>query len=162
MTDILTGTELFMRAAGQPIPDRPAVPAAETIALRLSLLVEEVNELCRAVGFDDIDHYLDCAANDAVEWQLSRTDLGGIDIVEMVDAFHDIVVVAHGGALETAGSDATKATAAEVTRSNLDKVVDGKVLRREDQKIMKPENWTPPQIAAVLEAYKLSAGDSHA
>jgi hypothetical protein len=29
-------------------------------------------------------------------------------------------------------------------------LVDGKVLRREDGKVMKPEGWTPPQLAQFL------------
>jgi len=28
--------------------------------------------------------------------------------------------------------------------------VDGKVLRREDGKVMKPEGWQPPQLAQFL------------
>ncbi|MEV6219771.1 hypothetical protein [Nocardia sp. NPDC051833] len=39
---------------------------------------------------------------------------------------------------------------AEVQRSNMAKVVDGKVRRRVDGKIEKPTGWTPPDIAGVL------------
>lgn len=39
---------------------------------------------------------------------------------------------------------------AEVQRSNMSKVVDGKVQRRVDGKIEKPAGWTPPDIAGVL------------
>ena len=37
---------------------------------------------------------------------------------------------------------------AEVTRSNLDKINlhTGKVIKREDGKVLKPEGWTPPQL----------------
>ncbi|MBF6358173.1 hypothetical protein IU449_27120 [Nocardia higoensis] len=38
----------------------------------------------------------------------------------------------------------------EVQRSNLAKLVDGKALRREDGKIVKPEGWQPPNIGAIL------------
>jgi hypothetical protein len=31
------------------------------------------------------------------------------------------------------------------------KLVDGKVLRREDGKIQKPASWTPPDIEGVLK-----------
>jgi predicted HAD superfamily Cof-like phosphohydrolase len=36
----------------------------------------------------------------------------------------------------------------EVARSNLDKIdsVTGKVKKREDGKVMKPEGWKPPQL----------------
>jgi predicted HAD superfamily Cof-like phosphohydrolase len=38
---------------------------------------------------------------------------------------------------------------AEVVRSNMAKVdpVTGKVIKRADGKILKPEGWTPPQLA---------------
>lgn len=156
LPNILDGTEQFLRAAGHPIPNSPAIPDAATIALRLKLLLEEVDELCEAVGFDDIDDYLDAAASGDVEWAINRAVADGrADIVEMVDAFHDITVIAYGGALETAGTAGAKATADEVTRSNLSKIVDGKVLRREDNKILKPDGWRPPNIQGALAAVKL-------
>ena len=36
----------------------------------------------------------------------------------------------------------------EVARSNLDKINPhtGKVIKREDGKVLKPEGWTPPQL----------------
>lgn len=43
-----------------------------------------------------------------------------------------------------------KRAADEVTRSNLAKIVDRKVLRREDNKILKPDGWQPPDIAGAL------------
>jgi predicted HAD superfamily Cof-like phosphohydrolase len=47
---------------------------------------------------------------------------------------------------------------AEVHRSNMTKVVDGKVLRREDGKIMKPPGYTPPNlINLIFDAYDLHA-----
>ena len=38
----------------------------------------------------------------------------------------------------------------EVHRSNMAKLVDGKPIRREDGKILKPEGWTAPDIKKVL------------
>ena len=38
----------------------------------------------------------------------------------------------------------------EVHRSNMAKLVDGKVLRREDGKVMKPQGWTAPQLAQFV------------
>lgn len=156
--DILTGTERFMRAAGQPIPDVPAIPRFDTIALRIKMLVEELSELCEAVGFEDgLEGYLDIVSSysaDAAITEIAHAEESGrIDLVEMVDAFLDIVVVAHGGVLETAGPEAAEAAAAEVTRSNLDKIVDGVVQRREDGKILKPNGWVGPDIAGVLQRH---------
>ena len=41
----------------------------------------------------------------------------------------------------------------EVARSNLKKIdpITGKVLKREDGKVMKPEGWTPPDIKSIFE-----------
>lgn len=156
LPNLLDGTEQFLKAAGHPIPASPAIPDTATIALRLKLLVEEVDELCTAVGFEDLDHYMSKANwGDALEYIQAFVADGRADLVEMVDAFHDITVIAYGGALETAGSEGAKATADEVTRSNLAKIVDGKVLRRDDGKLMKPPNWSPPNIQGALAAVKL-------
>lgn len=152
--NLLDGTEEFLTAADHPIPDVPAIPAAEDIALRLKLLLEEFDEELVAVGFDGIRDYVTCLEDgEDLDVIQESIDAGKVDLVEMVDAFHDITVIAYGGALETAGSAAAKATAAEVTRSNLAKIVDGKVLRRDDGKIQKPPGFQPPDIAGVLEAH---------
>lgn len=39
----------------------------------------------------------------------------------------------------------------EVHRANMTKTIGGKVQRREDGKILKPEGWTPPQSMYILE-----------
>ena len=44
----------------------------------------------------------------------------------------------------------------EVARSNLAKIDDetGKVLKRADGKVLKPEGWTPPDIKSILDNNK--------
>lgn len=151
LPNLLDGTEEFLRAAQHPIPDAPAIPAADVVALRLKLLVEEVTELMQAVGFYDLYDYLECAADDVVADVVEDArEADDVDLVEMVDAFHDITVIAFGGALETAGSVGARRAADEVTRSNLSKIVDGNVLRRADGKISKPPGFVPPDIAGAL------------
>lgn len=127
MTDILTGTELFMRAAQQDIATTPVFPDRDTRTLRRTLLFEEVGEYTTAEARDDL--------------------------TEVVDALLDIIVVAHGTLLAYIGPEAAEAAAAEVARSNLDKIVDGKVLRRDDQKILKPARWRAPDIAGALQQH---------
>jgi len=40
----------------------------------------------------------------------------------------------------------------EVARSNLSKISStGKVIKREDGKVLKPEGWTPPNIKAIIK-----------
>lgn len=158
--NLLDGTEQFLRAARHPIPDVPTIPAAAAVAQRLKLLVEEVTELVQAVGFKDLYDYMECAHDDEADIVVQDAiDAGTFDLPESIDAFHDITVVAHGGALETAGSDGAKATADEVTRSNLDKV-NGKhgptqwSGRPFASKIMKPieQGWQGPDIIGALVA----------
>ncbi len=69
----------------------------------------------------------------------------------MFDALLDIIVVCIGAGL-SAGFPMQKGWD-EVIRSNMDKVdpETGYVRRRSDGKILKPENWTPPRLAQMLE-----------
>ncbi|MCD2099579.1 hypothetical protein QNA24_29870 [Rhodococcus qingshengii] len=59
------------------------------------------------------------------------------------------------------GGELARACADEVTRSNLSKIVDGKVLRRGDGKILKPTSYVAPDIAGVLENAGLTETRSH-
>jgi len=75
------------------------------------------------------------------------------DMLETADAIVDSIYVLIGAALEF-GIPLAEIWA-EVQRSNMGKVIelpDGtrKVNRRPDGKILKPENWVPPDIAGVL------------
>lgn len=79
-------------------------------------------------------------------------DAKGInDDVEMADACADLIWVIIG-LMRAKGWDAYGIWN-EVAHTNLCKIdpVTGKVLRREDGKIMKPEGWTPPNIAPFLK-----------
>lgn len=66
--------------------------------------------------------------------------------IEKLDACMDMIWVILGFCYMK-GYDVGGAWA-EVTRSNLAKIdpVTGKVLKREDGKVMKPEGWTPPDL----------------
>ena len=73
------------------------------------------------------------------------------NIVEVVDGLLDVIVIAWGTLLAYVGPDAAKAAAAEVVRSNLDKVIGVNLpIFREDGKIMKPPGWVAPNIAGAL------------
>jgi len=68
-----------------------------------------------------------------------------------LDALIDILVVTVG-AIHRLGVDAEGAWN-EVMRSNLAKIdsVTGKVRKREDGKVLKPEGWTPPELAPYIK-----------
>jgi predicted HAD superfamily Cof-like phosphohydrolase len=83
-------------------------------------------------------------------WELKQAFSEG-DVVAYADAVADLLYVVYGTADE-AGID-VDAVFAEVHRSNMSKVgADGKVLRREDGKILKPDTYSPPDVESVLDA----------
>jgi predicted HAD superfamily Cof-like phosphohydrolase len=114
----------FHQAFGQRIGEYPSIPEdVNERELRMSLLEEEVNE------------YFDAEEK--------------ADIVEIADALADIIYIACGTAVSY--GIPLDEVFKEVHNSNMSKLVDGKVIRREDGKVQKPEGWKPPDIKSVLE-----------
>lgn len=75
---------------------------------------------------------------------------GNRDMVEIADACADLKWVIEG--LEHTLGIPQQAVWDEVARSNLAKISDnGKVLKRDDGKVLKPEGWTPPDIKSILK-----------
>ena len=129
MTDIFQDQRKFMRAVEQTV-DRIN---PEQYALYLDLIKEEVEELQQAVDQQDR--------------------------VEQLDALLDILVVTTG-ALHSLGCQ-PEAAWKEVMGTNFAKVdpATGKVRKREDGKVIKPEGWEPPRLAPFvydpdMEPYK--------
>ena len=102
--------------------DQP--PSIENYVMYLDLITEEYEELKEAV-----------IANDRVE---------------QLDALVDILVVTLG-AIRAGGSDGEGAWK-EVMDTNFAKIdaETGKVRKREDGKVLKPEGWQPPQLAQFV------------
>jgi predicted HAD superfamily Cof-like phosphohydrolase len=73
------------------------------------------------------------------------------DRVEQLDALIDILVVTIG-AIHSLGADAEGAWN-EVMRTNFAKIdpVTGKVTKRSDGKVLKPEGWAPPELSQFLK-----------
>jgi predicted HAD superfamily Cof-like phosphohydrolase len=72
------------------------------------------------------------------------------DQVETVDALIDILVVTIG-ALHSMGADAEGAWK-EVMATNFAKIeANGKVRKREDGKVLKPQGWEPPNLKPFLK-----------
>ena len=113
----------FMRTFGQGLPASPLFPSPEVIKLRLNLIDEEVQELKDAI--------------------LSE------DMVEVADAIGDSLYVMYGAAL-TFGIDINKIFA-EIHASNMSKLDEaGKVLYREDGKILKSSLFREPNLWPIL------------
>lgn len=117
-----TDVKEFHRAFGQRVGETPELPDKDERELRKKLLAEEYTEYVVA------EH---------------RNDL-----VEIADALADIIYIACGTAVSY-GIPLDRLFA-EVHRSNMAKLVDGKVIRRSDGKVQKPEGWTPPDVKSIL------------
>jgi predicted HAD superfamily Cof-like phosphohydrolase len=80
------------------------------------------------------------------EWKELKVALDNGDQVEQLDALLDFIVVTTG-AIHSAGFDGEGGWK-EVMRTNFAKVDSetGKVRKREDGKVLKPQGWTPPDL----------------
>ena len=103
--------------------DQPASP--ENYKMYLGLIDEEYGELVDAV-----------TANDQVE---------------QLDALVDILIVTMG-AIRAAGWD-SEAAWNEVMNTNFAKInpTTGKVIKREDGKVLKPEGWKAPELKQFIK-----------
>lgn len=84
------------------------------------------------------------------EWKELQEAIDKKDPVETLDALEDFVVVAIG-AMHSAGFNGEGGWK-EVMRTNFAKIdkETGKVRKREDGKVLKPEGWQPPNLKQYL------------
>jgi predicted HAD superfamily Cof-like phosphohydrolase len=84
------------------------------------------------------------------EYKELMVAFGNRDMVEIADACADLKWVIEG--LELTLGIPQQAVWNEVARSNHAKIgADGKVQKRADGKVQKPEGWTPPDIKSILK-----------
>lgn len=95
------------------------------------------------------------------EYQELQEAVAAGDTVEELDACMDLIYVILGHCLQR-GFDIQGAWD-EVQRSNMMKVdpTTGKVRRREDGKILKPEGWKPPQLSTFITQEKPYEREDH-
>jgi len=120
---MFTDVRDFHQAFGQRVGEKPEFPDDDERKLRVKLLREEFREYLDGESFNDL--------------------------VEISDALADIIYIACGTAVSY--GIPLDSLFAEVHRSNMAKLVDGKVIRREDGKIKKPEGWMPPDVERILK-----------
>lgn len=70
------------------------------------------------------------------------------DIVETADACADLIWVIEG-LMYSLGID-PQTIWEEIAKSNFSKIIDGKLVKREDGKVLKPETFKPPNIQKAL------------
>jgi predicted HAD superfamily Cof-like phosphohydrolase len=121
MTNPFLDQSKFMQACDQQVNGSDL----NQYAMYMRLIDEEVGELHQAV-------------------------LAG-DEVEQLDALIDILVVTIG-AIHSAGFNGESAWQ-EVMRTNFAKIdpETGRVRKREDGKVLKPEGWTPPDLKPFIK-----------
>jgi len=121
MTNPFRDQEKFMRACDQQVDKFDL----DQFSLYVNLIKEEVEELALA--------------------------LNNNDSLETLDALTDILVVTIG-AIHSMGADAEGAWK-EVMQTNFAKIDKdtGKVRKREDGKVLKPQGWTPPDLKEFLK-----------
>lgn len=118
----------FHAAFGHPINECPQLGEFKLAKLRLDLLREELGELAGAVLAEDS--------------------------VEILDALCDLQYVLDGAFLALGFHQLKEAGMAEVHRSNMSKLgEDGKPIYREDGKVMKGPNYSPPDLRAVFRKH---------
>lgn len=115
----------FNEAIGK-VPGKPAVPSATVLQLRKRLIWEEYHELM--AEFEEI-------------WGDDPTEIDHL-VKEAVDVLYVVY-----GLFVDCGIDADKVFDV-VHKSNMNKVSGGK--RRADGKLMKPDGWTPPNLAEII------------
>ncbi|MDP4607278.1 MAG: nucleoside triphosphate pyrophosphohydrolase family protein [Flavobacteriaceae bacterium] len=75
------------------------------------------------------------------------------DLVEVADALGDMLYILCGTIIEHGLQDKIEEVFAEIQRSNMSKLgADGKPIYREDGKVMKGPNYSPPDLAGVLSS----------
>ena len=123
MTDVFKDVLDFQKAFELIINEKPSILEDNDRALRINLLAEEVEE------------YLDAEEQSSLE--------------DIADALADMMYIIIGTAISY--GIPLESIWKEVHTSNMAKLVDGKVIRREDGKILKPSDWTPPNIKKIIE-----------
>jgi len=85
------------------------------------------------------------------EWKELQEALASGDRVEQLDALLDFIVVTTG-AIHSGGFDGEGGWK-EVMSTNFAKIdkKSGKVVKREDGKVLKPDGWTPPDLKPFVK-----------
>lgn len=123
--------------------------------------IEDVNTFHEAIPDDliqDIGDREPALTRRSMRWRLLKEEVEELeeaimenDVLEVADAYADIIYIALGSAIMHIGKERFIRVWDEVQRSNMAKCVDGTLRMREDGKILKPEGWTPPDIEGAFK-----------
>lgn len=115
----------FHTAFGQRVGNKPEFPEHQERELRMRLMKEEFNEYNKAEDNNDITN-LAVELADIIYIACGTAVSYGIPLDDVFNAIH---------------------------QANMNKLVDGKVIRREDGKVKKPDGWKPADIEGILKKY---------
>ena len=113
----------FHTAFGQRVGTKPELPDHQERELRMRLMKEEFNEYNKAEDNNDLTN-LAVELADIIYIACGTAVSYGIPLDDVFNAIH---------------------------QANMNKLVDGKVIRREDGKIKKPDGWQPADIEGILK-----------
>lgn len=135
----------FMETFGHPVYDKPTViEDSDWEKMRLALIQEEFSELLDACGYPESARWV----RDVVLIKDPEIDT---NVVEAADALGDLEYVINGMALGM--GIPLPEIVEEIHRSNMTKLgPDGKPIYREDGKILKGEDYEPPNLEKILLA----------
>jgi len=123
----------------EPDPPKPTLPTPENIILRMKLMCEELQETLHEFGYS--------VAFDITPVPAFAPSVD-LELPKVAKELADLLYVVYGTAASL-GIDIDEVFA-EVHRSNMSKVgPDGVPLYREDGKVLKGPNYTPPNL--ILE-----------
>lgn len=117
----------FHIAFGQRVGEKPEFPSMKERSLRMGLMMEEMREYNQAEHNTDITN-LAVELADIIYIACGTAVSYGIPLDEVFNAIHE---------------------------ANMSKLVDGKVLKNERGKVIKPEGWKPADIQGILNKYSV-------
>lgn len=137
--------EEFHREFGHPVAEKLTVGTEELRLLRVKLIAEELCELCQALGVDLL------MGTVAGYVSVKPMELRAPDMLEAADALGDLDYVVQGAGLVF--GIPMHDVVAEIHRSNMSKLgEDGNPIYREDGKILKGPNYSPPDLEFIYES----------
>lgn len=158
MKSLMDDVRAFHEHAELPVATKPTKLSVDRVRLRLGLILEEFKELTdvlypkspsRCEALDIYCTYLDKICVPYGKDKEPRPLEESVEyFADVGDAIVDLIYFTVGMALEM-GLPIDKVWA-EVQRANMDKFPAGKVVRRPDGKILKPEGWRPPNNEEII------------
>jgi predicted HAD superfamily Cof-like phosphohydrolase len=139
--------EQFHKAFDIANRETPGVPPDDVVRYRLRLIAEEAFELIEACAGGRFGKEFAVSLREQTTSCINGMTIG-VNLPDFADACGDLDYVVEG-ARQAFGIDGTPIADA-IHTTNMAKLHDGKVVKNDYGKVIKPEGWTPPDIAAEL------------